>query len=137
MSKATIALDGTTIVISVPINFARKYGRRYMIVPPSEGDVPFTSKPYKDDTLLKALARAQKWRRWLESGKVRNIDQIASDNDINPSYVSRIIRLTLLAPDIKEMILDGTQPKTLKLTEMLKPFPEEWAAQRRFFNLAA
>lgn len=137
MSKATISLDGTVIVIRAPINFARKFGRRYMIVPPTEGEAPFAAKPHKDDTLLKAIARARKWDQWLESGKVKNIDHIAADHDINPSYVSRIIRLNLLAPDIKEMIHDGTQPRTLKLTEMLKPFPMEWEAQRRFFGLTA
>ena len=137
MNKAMISLDGTAIVISVPVNFTRKFGRRYMIVPPIEGDAPFTAPPRRDDTLLKALARAHKWSQWLETGKVKKIDHLAADNDINPSYVSRIIRLNLLAPDIKEMILDGRQPKTLKLSEMLKPFPDDWQAQRRYFGLAA
>jgi len=136
MNKAMISLDGTAIVISVPVNFTRKFGRRYMIVPPIEGDAPFTAPPRRDDTLLKALARAHKWSQWLETGKVKKIDHLAADNDINPSYVSRIVRLNLLAPDIKEMILDGRQPKTMKLSEMLKPFPNDWQAQRRHFGLA-
>lgn len=135
MNKAMISLDGTAIVISVPVNFTRKFGRRYMIVPPIEGDTPFTAPPRKDDTLLKALARAHKWSQWLETGKVKKIDHLAADNDINPSYVSRIIRLNLLAPDIKEMILDGRQPKTMKLSVMLNPFPNDWEAQRRHFGL--
>lgn len=138
MNKAMISLDGTAIVISVPVNFTRKFGRRYMIVPPTEGDnIPFVTTTHKDDKLLKALARAHKWSQWLESGKVKSVDQLAVENEINPSYVSRIIRLNLLAPDIKEMILDGTQPKTMKLSEMLKPFPDDWQAQRRFFSLIA
>lgn len=135
MNKAMISLDGSAIVISVPVNFTRKFGRRYMIVPPIEGDAPFTAPPRRDDALLKALARAHKWSQWLETGKVKKLDHLAADNDINPSYVSRIIRLNLLAPDIKEMILDGRQPKTLKLSEMLKPFPDDWQAQRRHFGL--
>ncbi len=135
MSKSMISLDGGAIVISVPVNFTRKFGRRYMIVPPTEGDTPFSAPPRKDETMLKALARAHKWNQWLETGKVKSVDHLAMDNKINPSYVSRIIRLNLLAPDIKEMILDGTQPKTLKLSEMLKPFPDDWQAQRRHFGL--
>ena len=135
MNKAMISLDGSAIVISVPVNFTRKFGRRYMIVPPIEGDAPFTAPPRRDDAQLKALARAHKWSQWLETGKVKKIDHLAADNDINPSYVSRIIRLNLLAPDIKEMILDGRQPKTMKLSEMLKPFPNDWQAQRRHFGL--
>lgn len=137
MNKAMISLDGSTIVISVPVNFTNKFGRRYMIAPSTEDDAPFTPPPRKDDALLKALARAHKWSQWLETGKVKKLDQLAADNDINPSYVSRIIRLNLLAPDIKEMILDGRQPRTLKLTEMLKPFPDDWQAQRRHFGLTS
>lgn len=135
MNKAMITLDGDIIVISVPVNFTRKFGRRYMIAPPVEGDAPFTAPPRKDDKLLKALARAHKWSQWLETGKVKKIDHLAADNDINPSYVSRIIRLNLLSPDIKEMILDGRQPKTMRLSEMLKPFPDDWQAQRRHFGI--
>lgn len=137
MKRATMTLDGTAIVISVPVNFTNKHGRRYMIVPSTEGDAPFTPPPRKDDTLLKALARAHKWSQWLETGKVKKIEHLAADNDINPSYVSRIIRLNLLAPDIKEIILDGRQPRTLKLSEMLKPFPDDWQAQRRHFGLTS
>lgn len=135
MNKTMISLDDNAIVISVPVNFTRKFGRRYMIVPSTEGDAPFTAPPRKDDTLLKALARAHKWSQWLETGKVKKLDHLAADNDINPSYVSRIIRLNLLAPDIKEMILDGRQPKTMKLSVMLNPFPNDWEAQRRHFGL--
>jgi hypothetical protein len=137
MNKTMISLDGNAIVISVPVNFTRKFGRRYMIVPPTESDALFTAPPRKDDTLLKALARAHKWSQWLETGKVKKLDHLAADNDINPSYVSRIIRLNLLAPDIKEMILDGRQPKTMKLSVMLNPFPNDWEAQRRHFGLIA
>ena len=135
MNKAMISLDGNVINISVPVNFTKKFGRRYLIVPPTEGETPFVNPPKKDDTLLKALARAHKWSRWLETGKVKNIDHLALENEINPSYVSRILRLNLLAPDIKEMILNGTQPKTMKLSELLQPFPDDWQAQRRHLGL--
>jgi len=135
MNKAMISLDGNIINICVPVNFTRKFGRRYMIVPPTEGEIPFVNQSRKDDKMLKALARAHKWSQWLESGKVKNIDQLAVENEINPSYVSRIIRLNLLAPNIKEMILDGTQPKTMKLTELLQPFPDNWEDQHRHFGI--
>lgn len=136
MNKAIISRDGNAIIVSVPVNFTRKFGRRYLIVPPTEGDdLPFVVTPRKDDKLITALVRAQKWGRYLDVGKYNKIDHLAEENEINASYVSRIIRLNLLAPDIKEMILDGTQPKTMKLSELLKPFPDDWQAQRRHFGL--
>jgi hypothetical protein len=136
MNQDNISLEDKTIIVSIPVTFSRKFGRRWMIVPPSN-DAPVTRTTKHDDTLLTALSRAHKWARWLETGRVRNLEQLAEEHKINPSYLSRIIRLNLLAPDIKTMILDGTQPQTMKLCEMLKPFPDDWAAQRRYFGLAA
>ncbi len=49
------------------------------------------------------------------------------------SYLSRILRLTLLGPDLVEAVLDGRQLATLQLESMLKPFPIEWEAQRKVF----
>ena len=84
-----------------------------------------------DDTLVKALARAFRWRRLLDHGTV---DEIARAEGINPSYVSRILRLTLLAPDIVESILDGRQPPTLTLGRVMKPYPLEWERQRKWIQ---
>ena len=105
-----------------------------MLVPPSDG-IPIARKPKHDDTLLKALTRAHRWERLIETGRVKNTEALAEDQKINASYVSRILRLNLLAPDIKTMILDGTQPITIKLSELMKPFPNDWEAQRRYFGL--
>jgi hypothetical protein len=116
MNQDNISLEDKTIIVSIPVTFSRKFGRRWMIVPPSNG-APVTRTTKHDDTLLTALSRAHKWARWLETGRVRNLEQLAEEH--------------------KTMILDGTQPRTMKLSEMLKPFPDDWAAQRRYFGLAA
>jgi hypothetical protein len=83
-----------------------------------------------DTTLVKALARAFRWRRMLETGRYGTIDELAAAEKINSSYVSRLLRLTLLAPDIVEAILDGRQPDGMTLPGMREPFPVEWGRQR-------
>ena len=79
-----------------------------------------------DTTLVKALARAFRWRRMLETSVVSTVGEIAVREKINKSYVSRVLRLTLLAPDIVEAILDGRQPTEMTLRGLLKGVPVEW-----------
>ncbi len=83
-----------------------------------------------DNTLVKALARAFRWKRMLESGEFSSISELAQHEGIAPSYMTRILRLTLLAPDIVEAILDGRKGPEVTLARVLEPFPIEWAAQR-------
>ncbi|NJO55584.1 MAG: hypothetical protein HC834_03620, partial [Rhodospirillales bacterium] len=83
-----------------------------------------------DNTMVKALARAHRWRRMLESGEFATVQDLAAAEKINPSYLARILRLTLLAPYIVEAILDGRQPAGLQLDDLLAPFPVEWERQR-------
>ena len=83
----------------------------------------------QDITLIKAVARAFRWRRMLETGRYGTIDEIAAAEKINDSYVSRVLRLTLLAPDIVEAILDGRQPEGMTLPGLMEPFPVEWKGQ--------
>ena len=79
-----------------------------------------------DPTLVKALARAFRWRKMLETGRYGTIGEIAAAEKINDSFVSRLLRLTLLAPDIVEAILDGRQPEGMTLPGLMEPFPVEW-----------
>ncbi len=83
-----------------------------------------------DNTLVKALARAFRWKRMLESGEYTTIAELAEREGIAPSYMTRVLRLTLLAPDIVEAILDGTQGPEVTLAQVLVPSPAEWARQQ-------
>lgn len=83
-----------------------------------------------DDALLKALARGFRWRKLLETGDFATIEEIADAQNINPSYVSRVLRMTLLAPEIVEAILAGKQPEGLTMARAMQPFPWEWWRQR-------
>jgi hypothetical protein len=122
-------LSFDTFTIRVPLKLRRHGGRKLVIVPEGAG-IPVRAKATPDDTLLKALARAHRWRRMLESGQARSINELAEIEKINASYISRILRLTFLAPDIVTAILNGRQPRTLQLADMLEDVPTEWEKQR-------
>jgi hypothetical protein len=84
-----------------------------------------------DTTLVKALARAFRWRRMMETGLYGTINDLAAAEKINSSYVSRLLRLTLLAPGIVEAILDGRQAEGVTLPGLMEPFPVEWEQQSK------
>lgn len=81
--------------------------------------------------MVKALARAFRWRKQLDEDVYATLEDLAAAKGIAPSYVSRVLRLTLLAPSIAEAILDGRQPAELQLDDLLKGLPLEWEGQRR------
>ena len=136
MDNARLGDDGKTIIVKIPMKFRRRGGRK-LIIAPDGGDAWAPSKPRRDDTLIKALARAHRWKRMLESGEHNSIADLAEAEKINKSYLSRILRLTLLAPDIFQAILDGRQPKGLALADLLEPFPVEWEGKRMEFGFLA
>ena len=87
-----------------------------------------------DNTLVKALARAFRWKRILESGEFATNAERAEREGIAPSYITRVLRLTLLAPNIVEAILEGKQGPEMTLAQVLKPFPTEWPQQPDHFS---
>jgi hypothetical protein len=89
-----------------------------------------TPKPRRDETLVKALVRAHRWRRKFESGRAKSITDLAEQEGVTDAYVCRLLPLTCLAPDIMEAILDGRQPKGLRLAEVLGNGPVAWEEQR-------
>ena len=135
MDNARLSGDGETIIVKIPMKFRRRGGRK-LIIAPDGGNAWVPSKPRRDDTLIRAIARARRWQRMLESGKVPSTRQLAEKEKINASYLARILRLTLLAPDIVEAVLDGRQPKGLLLADLMKTFPVEWGKQRTFFGFS-
>jgi hypothetical protein len=120
-------LDGGTLIVRIPMPFQRRGGRKRIVAPDGSEIVP-TSKPQQDGSLIKALARAHRWQRVLESGEYGTLAALAEAERVSLSYISRMLRLTLLAPDIVERILDGrTAPQ---LAELMRPFPVAWERQR-------
>ena len=125
--SAETRLDGTTLVVRIPMRFQRRGGRKRIVAPDGSAIVP-SSKPRPDGTLVKALARAWRWQRMLDDGVYGSVSDIAEAERINRSYVSRVLRLTLLAPDIIERIVD--RRNLPGLSELLTAFPIEWEQQR-------
>lgn len=132
MSGVQTRLDGTTLVVQIPMLFQRRGGRKRIVAPDGSAIVP-TSKPQPDGALVKALARAWRWQRLLDQGDY-SIRGIAEKEEINASYVSRILRLALLAPDIVEAILAGSIADDVVLEQFKTPIPAAWDEQRKILS---
>jgi hypothetical protein len=123
-----------TLTIRIPMRLQRRGGRKLIMTP--QGVAAPARKPSRDETLIKALVRAHRWRRRIESGQARSITDLAAQESVTDAYVCRLLPLTCLAPDIVEAILDGRQPKGLRLAEMLGNGPLGWEEQRLSGGLA-
>jgi hypothetical protein len=126
MREVKLSPDGCTITVFVPMEWRRRGGRKVIVAPPGYDD--WAPPPKIDRALVKALARAHRWRRLLEARRFGTLAELADAERISRSYVCRVMRLTLLVPDIVERILDGRP--TAGLPHLLKPFPVEWGKQR-------
>ena len=135
MGKPKLSDDGQTVTVRVPISIRRRGGRKIVLSPDGTNVTTTTICRHIDNAMVKAVARAFRWREILENGTHATITEIAAAEKINESYVGRVLRLTLLAPDIVEAILRGRQPAALQLGGLMKRFPIPWDAQRCEFGL--
>ena len=118
-----------TVSIHIPFQITKRGGRKEMVLPAGAQLQP----PRTDNTVVKALARAFRWKRLLETGAYTSVSDLAEKEKIGLSYLTRVLRMTLLAPDIVDAILDGRQGDGIDLATLAAPFPNEWGAQRRHF----
>ena len=119
-----------SITVRVPLTIRRRGGRKLVVTPDGGGHGAAPMRTQADPILVKALARAHRWKRLLESGRYGSLAELAAAEKIDRSYLARTLRLTLLAPDIIEAILDGRQPRSLALPALLEPLPILWDEQR-------
>jgi hypothetical protein len=124
VTRATVSADGETITVHIPITFSKRGGRKRVAMPDGAEWAP---RPQVDNAMVKALARAFRWRKMLDEGTHATLEDLARDKGVHPTYVSRVLRLTLLAPEIVEAILDGRQPAELQLGDLLEGCSMEWA----------
>jgi hypothetical protein len=122
-----------TLTIRIPIRLQRRGGRKLIMTP--DGAAVSPPKPRRDDTLIKALVRAHRWRR-IERGQVKSITDLAEQEGVTDAYVCQLLPLTCLAPDMVEAILSGRQPKGLRLAEMLGNGPLVWKTQRETWGFS-
>jgi hypothetical protein len=120
----------TSITVRVPLAIRLRAGRKTNIMPAGEQSVQAVTTR-ADPALVKALARAFRYQRLLDEGRYASISEMATVERIVRGYLGTLLRLTLLSPDIVEAILDGRQPVSLGLPQLLEPFPMEWVVQRK------
>jgi hypothetical protein len=121
------AVSPVTVTLCVPFRLVKRGGRKEMVLP-SNTPESATQPRRADTTLVKALARAFRWKRMLETCKFATIAELAGREGIAPSYLARVLRLTLLAPSVVEALLDGRAGDTT-LESLRGDFPLEWELQ--------
>ena len=126
--SAKLAKAGRTLIIRVPMP-PRRRGARKLIV--GLGGIAWTGRRIIiENTIVKAFGRAHRWKAMLESGEYASMTDLAHAEKINLSYLCRVLRLTLLGPDITAELLDGRHNCKIQLSDLLRPIPVIWAEQR-------
>jgi hypothetical protein len=128
MSACTkLTSAGRTLIIRVPLPPRRRGGLKFVV---GTGGITWTGRRVLvDNTIVKALGRAHRWKAMLESGEYASMTELARAENINLSYLCRVLRLTLLAPDITEALLNGRH-RQLQPFELLQPISLVWDEQR-------
>jgi hypothetical protein len=120
----------TSITVRVPLTIRRRPGRKTVVTPvPDGGGTALSTRA--DPALVKALARAFRYQKLLDEGRYASISEMARAEKIERGYLGTLLRLTLLAPDIVEGILDGRRTEEVTLPRLLEGFPVAWKAQSK------
>ena len=134
ISGVTVQHDHNGIVVNVPLTLKKRGGRKEVVLPQAfASDSPM--RPSHQEALVIAIARAHRWQKLLDDGKFKSVSDLAREIGLDPSFAARLLRLTLLAPDIIEAILIGEEPSGLSLTKLTKQLPVVWDEQRGIFGL--
>lgn len=122
--------------VRVPFRSVRRGGRKLIITPENAPALKRPdAEPEVDPVLLKAIMRAWRWRRAIEDGWAASITEIAEREGLTDSFVTRMLALTTLAPDILQDVLDGRQPPSLTLQKVVGAVSPSWREQRACFCL--
>lgn len=117
------------ITIQVPFRVVKRGGQKEMRLPDGAAQPSRT-----DNTLVKALARAFRWKRMLETGEFASISELAEKEGIAFTYMARVMRLSLLSPEIVDAVMNGHQPASITLANLMDPFPADWKEQHRLWT---
>jgi hypothetical protein len=121
-------------VLTIPVRLHRTAHELRLVIP--SGSAADESAK-RNLSLIRFVARGRRWYRQITSGEMPTIKAIAKAEDVSERYVARVLRGSLLAPDIIERILDGRQPVTMTVQQLLDPSPSDWVDQRRHFGISA
>lgn len=117
-------------ITDIPMSFRPRGGRTVIVLPDGSRGV-IRREATIDNTMIKVIARGFRWHRLLYDGTYATIEDLAAAEKINPSYVSRILRLAYLSPVVVQAILDGKHPAWLTMRHLLEPFPADWKQQEK------
>ena len=130
--KAEISPDGKIITVTIPMKLGKRGGRKMIIAPDGQQLPPELPK---NDSMARLVVRAHQWLKELEEGRVSSIRELAEREERDESYVAKVLRLTLLAPDIVKLIIENRQPDVLTWRELRKSFPMLWSEQRERWGI--
>ena len=118
------------LVIRVPVRFRMRDGRTRIIVPDTPETEHLKSLQDKPDGgLVRNLVKAHTWNGWLRSGQVKSATALAKQEGVSRQYVTRVLKMTILAPDIQEAILNDTHPNEWAMKDFFE-VPTLWSEQR-------
>ncbi len=112
----------------IPMTFRARAGKTVIVLPDGSRGVVRRGATI-DNSMVKLLVRGFRWQRMLYEEKFTSIEDLSDAEKINPSYVSRVLRLAFLSPKVVQAIMDGKQPAWLTMKDLLRPLPLEWHAQ--------
>jgi hypothetical protein len=130
--KAEMSPDGKIITVTIPMKLGKRGGRKMIIAPDGQQLPP--ELPV-DDSMARLVAKAHVWLKILENGGIGSIKALAEKENLDHSYVAKVLRLTLLSPDIVKLILDNQQPDIMTWRELSRQFPSEWSEQRERWGI--
>lgn len=129
---------GGRSVTFVPLAIKRRHSSKLIVPPAGEKFVRTTST--FDLPLIRTIGKAFYWQRMIDTGEVANATELARRFRLEPGWVSEVLRMTRLAPDIIRAVLDGRQPRHLNLHALRgrqAEVPLDWDEQRRLFEFVA
>lgn len=125
-------LPNGNLLVRIDYVFSRHGGRKKIIVAGNSSEI---SSATHDSSVINTIARAYRWRKLLDTGKIKSVQELANAVNLDRSYVARVLRLTYLAPGIVQRFLNGTAPSGLSLATLHKAFPDNWEEQYKFFGI--
>lgn len=129
---------GQQRVTVVPLTIRRKQNRKVMIPPPGDDSILGTGG--HDLPMIRMLGKAFYWQRLLDEGRYPTANDLARSLKLEPGWVAEVLRLTTLAPDIIESVLEGRQPRDLNLHTLRgrrDQLPRDWGEQRKALGFAS
>ena len=126
MSEVKV-LDNGNVLVTIPISLRFRSGRKRVVFPENDSVAV--------DPLVMNLARAFRWQTLIDEGHFSNVNELANAIGKDSAYVARVLRLTLLAPEIVHAILTGTLPEGIGVEDLRQSMPVLWSEQKKLLGI--